>query len=173
MKIKKGSLSQTILLILEKGVDGYVRFEDFAYHHYRYHYGYPDLKKSALGAALKRLREGGLVEKDVKSGEVILKLTKLGRDALGKKFDPNKWDGKFRIVIFDIPENKRGVRDLFRRRLKDWEFKNWQRSVWVTKNNITLELRKLIVDLEIEPWVAVVESEDPALNNITFNDRGT
>lgn len=173
MKIRKGSLSTVILLALEKAIDGYVRFEDFAYHHYRYHYGIPELKKSALSAALKRLREAGYIEKGINEGQVILKLTELGQEALGPKFDENKWDGKWRIVIFDIPEDKRGIRDLFRRRLKSWGFQNWQQSVWVTRSDITSKLRKLIGELEIQSWVAVVESNDPALNNITINGRGT
>lgn len=173
MKTRKNSLSSAVLLILEKTVDGYVRFEDFTTHYYRYHHGLPELKKSALAVTLKRLREAGYVEKDISESKVILKLTSLGREALGLKFDENKWDGKWRIVIFDIPENKRGIRDLFRRRLKEWEFKNWQQSVWITKNNITGKLRKLIQELEIEPWVAVIESNDPSLNYIIYNGRGT
>lgn len=67
----------------------------------------------------------------------------------------------------------RVVRNLFRRRLKDWEFRNWQRSVWITKKNVTQKLRELISDLEIDQWVAVVESNDPALHNIILNDRIT
>ncbi len=158
--------------MLEKAVDGYCRFEDFTYHHYRYHYGIPELKKSTLSVALYRLRKGGLIEKEVKEGKVIYKLTNLGKDALGRGFDESEWDGKWRLVIFDIPENKRRIRDLFRRRLKDWEFKPWQRSVWLTKRNITDRLRKLIEDLDVSSWVAVIESSDPALHNIIFNDRG-
>lgn len=173
MRIRKGSLSQVLLLTLEKAIDGYVRVEDFAYHHYRYHHGIPELKKSALSAAIRRLREAGYIEQGVNENQVILKLTNLGRYALGPKFDEKDWDGKWRIVIFDIPEEKRGVRDLFRRRLKEWGFKNWQQSVWITKNNITGKLRKLIGELEIESWVAVIESDDPVLNNITYNGRGT
>lgn len=172
MRVKKGSASQVILLALEKTIDGYVRFEDFTYHHYRYKYGIPELKKTALAAAVKRLREAGYIEKEVSEGEVILKLTGLGKDTLGIKFNESDWDGKWRIVIFDIPENKRAVRDLFRRRLKEWGFRNWQQSVWITKSNITGKLRKLISELEIDSWVAVIESEDPVLNNITFNGRG-
>lgn len=173
MKTKKESISNLILLVLEKAVDGYCRFEDFTYHHYKYQYGIPDLKKSSLSVALSRLRKGGLIEKHINEGKMIYKLTDLGRDALGEPFDENKWDGVWRIVIFDIPEKRRVVRNLFRRRLKGWEFRNWQRSVWITKKNVTQKLRELISDLEIDQWVAVVESNDPALHNIILNDRIT
>lgn len=171
MENKKSSISDLILLVLEKTVDGYCRFEDFTYHHYRYHYGIPDLKKSSLSQALRRLRIGGYIDKEISEGRVIYKLTSFGKETLGHDYKP--WDGKWRIVIFDIPEKKRAIRDLLRRRLKDWEFKAWQRSVWITKRDITANLRKLIDDLDIEQWVAVVESDDPALHYIIFNDRGT
>lgn len=171
MKVRKGSISHALLLILEKTIDGNVRVEDFAYHHYRYHYGAPDLKKSALSEAIKRLREKGFIEKEIKDGKVILKLTNLGKEALGEPSE--EWDGKVRIVIFDIPEKKRVVRDLLRRKLKNWGFKKWQLSVWITKRNVTEKLRSLISELGIEQWVAVIESDDPFLVHVMFNGRGT
>ena len=173
MAVKKKSLSYYILLSLEKAVDGYVRFEDFTYHHYRYHYGIPDLKQSQLSQALKRLRERGLVIEDkIDADKVIFKLTELGQDALGFEFNEKDWDGKWRVVIFDIPEQKRRVRDLFRRKLKHWGFKNWQQSVWVTKRDITDKLRNSIKELGIEKWVAVLESDNISSDNNLFNGRG-
>lgn len=171
MKIRKEGLSKLVLLALEKAVDGYVRFEDFTYHSYRYHYGAPELKKSALAAALRRLRTAGYIERDINQGRVIFKLTALGKETLHPEFDENKWDGRWRIVMFDIPENKRTVRDLLRRRLKEWGFKQWQKSLWVTKKDVTDKLRKIVHDLEINNWVAVIESNDVALSNIIFHDR--
>lgn len=174
MKIHKGKLSQTILLALEKTVDGYIRLEDFLYNTHIYAKGYErHLKKSEFSQALKRLRERGLVEQDlIDEGKVILKLTQLGRDILGvKPVDDFGWDGKWRVVIFDIPEDKRRIRDQFRRKLKHWGFKNWQQSVWVTKNNVTDKLRILVEELEIEKWVAVLESGNVAIDNKLFNGR--
>lgn len=42
-----------------------------------------------------------------------------------------KWDGKWRLVIFDIWERRRGVRDATRRRLNRLGFVRLQNSVWV------------------------------------------
>jgi len=170
MRIYKGSLSEFILLALEKTIDGYVRYEDFIYNpgKYAYYGGWErPLKKSELAQALRRLRERGLVDSDKDTHGLIIKLTELGQDALGDlSILQKQWDGRWRVVIFDIPESKSTVRNLFRRRLKDWGFKNWQRSVWITKNNVTDKLRNLISRLGIEEWVAVIESNDPALKNI-------
>ena len=57
LKIVNKEEIKKVAFYLEKTIDGYIRVEDFAYHHYRYHYGIPDLKKSSLSQALKRLRE--------------------------------------------------------------------------------------------------------------------
>jgi|SRR3989344_2932351 len=47
---------------------------------------------------------------------------------LGKK----KWDGVWRVVIFDIPEKKRGARDFLRSKLRELGFYKLQKSVLVT-----------------------------------------
>lgn len=159
MKVYKKSLTKAILLVLEKAVDGYVRVEDFAYHHYRYHYGVPELKKSSLSQALKRLREGGLIEEVKLKKNVIIKLTDEGRGLVSDEFDESKWDGKYRIVIFDIPEQKRIIRNLFRRNLKKWGFKHLQKSVWISKKDVFDKLESYIKDVGIEKWVMVMEVE--------------
>ena len=171
MKIKKGSLSEFALLALEKAIDGYIRYDDLIHHSRSYAWGGgwdKALKKSLLSQAIKRLKDKGLIEyEDHKRSQIIIKLTALGRDALGDLATLEKgWDGKFRIVVFDIPESNSAVRNLFRRRLKDWGFRGWQQSVWISKHNVTERLKLLIDKLGIKDWVAVIESEDPSLKNI-------
>ena len=156
---RRDSLAKAILLLLEKTVDGYVRFEDFGLHYYRYHYGAPKLKQSSLSQALKRLREGGLIEQFRVKDDVIIKLTETGRDLIADPTVEENWDGKWRIVIFDIPEEKRIIRNLFRRNLKKWGFKHLQKSVWISKRNIFDKLNSYIKDLGMEKWVVVIESD--------------
>lgn len=155
------SLSQIILLALEKSVDGYVRLEDFMYKPGYYARGYErDLKKSRLAEALKQLRERGFVKEDkIDAGKLILKLTDSGRETLGlDQIEEKKWDGKFRIVIFDIPEQKRILRNMFRRVLKKWGFKQLQKSVWVSKLDVYDRLVNYIHELGIDEWVSVIEA---------------
>ncbi len=157
MGVYRKSLANAILHILEKAVDGYVRFEDFTYHHYRYHYGIPELKKSALSQALKRLREGGLIEQVKLKNDLLIKLTEAGKDLINDPSKEKNWDGKWRIVIFDIPEEKRIIRNLFRRNLKKWGFKHLQKSVWISKRSVFDKLESYIKDLGVEKWVIVME----------------
>lgn len=161
MNVKR-RITDFVLLTLEKSIDGYVRTEDFAYHHYRYHYGIPELKKTSLSQALKRLREGGLIEL-VSDEKLAYRLTDKGKEKAvlaSLKFDNRKWDGKWRLVIFDIPEKRRQARDLLRSKLKQWEFKHFQQSVWGTKKNCTKPLKDFIKSVGIEDWVMVVESDN-------------
>ena len=167
MKVRKGSLSQTVLLVLEKSVDGIVKLDDMINNPGFYAYGEGrDLPKSILSQALKRLRERGLIDTTVGSEETVLKLTKLGREALDLEVVATKeWDGRWRIVIFDIPESHKRLRDSFRKKLKIWDFKILQHSVWISKQDITFKLRKLISELGLQNWVLVIESDDPVLKN--------
>lgn len=158
---KSKSLSKLVLLVLEKTVDGCVRFEDFTQHYYRYRYGTPKLKKASLAQALKRLREGGFVEL-INNQELAFRLTDTGRNkALWEKMklEDEKWDGKWRLVIWDIPEKRRNARDLLRHQLKQLGFQQLQKSVWASKKNCTAILREYIKKVGIDEWVKVVESD--------------
>ena len=44
---------------------------------------------------------------------------------------PRKWDGKWRVLIFDIPEGRRPLRDKIRRTLFGIGFVRLQDSVWI------------------------------------------
>ncbi|MDO8570587.1 MAG: hypothetical protein Q7R97_03305 [Candidatus Daviesbacteria bacterium] len=161
---RKKSITNLILLSLEKTIDGYVRFEDFVYNPGLYaYYGweYP-LKKSSFAKALKRLRENGLVEL-ISDQKLIYRLTDKGKEkAVLASFlqDDKKWDGKWRLIIFDVPEKRRAARDVLRRKLKEWEFIHFQQSVWGTKKNCTEPLRDFIKSVGIEDWVMVVETDN-------------
>lgn len=159
---KKVPISDLILLSLEKTVDGYVRFDDFIHNHYRYKYGVPDLKKSALSVAFKRLREQGYLDLEKYNDTLILKLTDKGRsEAIVRKILNNEeWDGKWRIAVFDIPEKHRKVRNILRGRLKMWGFKQWQKSVWASKKDVTEVLRQFVKEIGVEKWVMIMESEN-------------
>lgn len=161
----KKNITNLILLSLEKAVDGYVRFEDFAYNlgYYAYGSGWDfTLKKASLAQSLKRLRENGLID-FIDDEKLLVRLTDQGREKalLAKiKLEPQKWDGKWRLVIFDIPEKRRAVRDLLRSKLKQWDFIRLQQSVWASKKDCKKPLRDFIKSVGIEDWVMVIESDD-------------
>ena len=97
-------------------------------------YPFTKRRNEAIKSAANRLRKKGLVElKDghyslTKSGEKTLEEWRLSKYQIKK---PRKWDGKWRVIIFDIPEKKRGVRTEVREILKAAGFERLQDSVWV------------------------------------------
>lgn len=160
---RKKSLGNLILLILEKAVDGTAGFNGFLNHPGPYGMGwdYP-VNKPLLSKTLKRLRENGLID-FIDDKTLTMKLTEQGKEkALLARMllEDEKWDGKWRIVIFDIPEKRRIARDMLRLKLKTWGFIAWQKSVWVTKKNCTKPLRDFIKQVGIKDWVMVIESDN-------------
>lgn len=93
--------------------------------------------RQAIQRNVESLVRAGLIKKTLSpSGSVQLKLTKKGRwEAFlrGKSKDKKsqKWDGTWRVVIFDVPQRKYRVRDELRRAMTLYGFKRLQISVWV------------------------------------------
>lgn len=88
--------------------------------------------------AFKRLLKRRMIRLKRGQGSVRLILTAKGksqwqRDQLGafRILRPKVWDGKWRLVMFDLPEGNRGARDMLRQRLRSFGFVSLQKSVFV------------------------------------------
>ncbi len=86
---------------------------------------------------LDALIRQGIIKKIVNSkGKISLELTKRGkwefflRHHSLEKNEGKKWDGKWRVVIFDVPNDKTAIRDEMRRAMKLFGFVMIQKSVW-------------------------------------------
>ncbi len=87
---------------------------------------------------LKRLRDQKVVEIINKNGQEIVKLTQKGQTKYLKfKFEElslktKHWDGKWRIVFYDIAKFKKNQQSAFRNFLKYINFLPLQKSVYLT-----------------------------------------
>lgn len=93
----------------------------------------PHQQKTINRSSKKLVKDGYLVWSDgklrlTKKGEHTLTHLKLAT-ALEQK--PKRWDTKWRVLIFDIPEYRRNTRDTLRRTLKSIGFTQLQQSVWI------------------------------------------
>jgi phenylacetic acid degradation operon negative regulatory protein len=103
------------------------------------------------------LEESHLIERDLAGGDDrIYRLTWQGRlHALGGR-DPQRrwsreWDGRWRMVLFDVPTSRNATRARLRRYLQAKGFGYLQKSVWVTPDSLEEEQRLLCdgkVDVE-------------------------
>jgi len=82
------------------------------------------------------------------------------------RFLKEKWDGKWRVISYEIPESKRDIRDRLRRQMQGWGLGPWHRSFWLTPHPIIENLRQLIEGKEEEKYFQAFES------NHVFGDRG-
>lgn len=87
---------------------------------------------------IKRLKQQKLVEVVEEHGQIIVRITQNGKlRSLKYKLDELKipklkaWDNKWRVVIFDIPEHRKRMREIFRMHLKKLGFYPLQKSVWL------------------------------------------
>ena len=73
-----------------------------------------------------------------------------------------KWDGKWRMVAFDVPEKHRGGRDALRYKLKAVGFCELQKSVLVTPYDCEKEISELVKFFELGRYIrfGVLESLD-------------
>ncbi len=75
-------------------------------------------------------------------------------------FLPQKrWNKKWYLVIFDIPENMRRKRDILRENLKLLGFGQLQASVWISPINYLKNIEQIIKDYDIEPYVILSETD--------------
>ncbi|MBI4281350.1 CRISPR-associated endonuclease Cas2 [Candidatus Uhrbacteria bacterium] len=64
------------------------------------------------------------------------------------------------IVIFDIPEKERVVREQFRSVLKECGFTQLQRSVWMSTNNVLAHLKEFIRHTKSHSWIRAFHTKD-------------
>ena len=62
-------------------------------------------------------------------------------------------DGKWQMIIFDIPEKRRGARDSFRIALIDLGYEKLQESVWVSPYDVAEETEKVTRDHNLDSYI--------------------
>ena len=89
---------------------------------------------SKFNRDLKRLNNRG----DIKIGKDYIKITKKGKSRVLKyQLDdieikkPDKWDGNWWLVVFDIPDSYRRASNTLRHKLIDMGFDQYQKSIFI------------------------------------------
>lgn len=99
---------------------------------------FPKQNKNYVKQATRRLEEKGLVKFEKTDKGIFVRATPKGELFLMQTIENSekvlrqkKWDGKWRLVIFDIPEKKKSLRNKVREIVEGLGFKKLQNSVWV------------------------------------------
>ena len=119
---------------------------------------------------LSSLSKDGLIEYIESSSAPSSKLTAKGFYDIVLtypvfRFTQEKWDDKWRILSYEIPEKKRELRDRFRRKVASWGMGPWHRSFWITPHPIIPYLKELVTDRAEEQYIQAFEADH------VFGDR--
>jgi DNA-binding transcriptional regulator PaaX len=130
-----------------------------------------DAKTSyALARALKNLVESGYVEKFASPGQNFVKITKKGRTKLNTLELEGEgvlvsatWDGFWRIILLDIPEERKNEREALRYLLKKANFVCMKNTVWVSPHPYEHLFTNIKKDLGLttELMILVTDKLDP------------
>ncbi|KKW14457.1 MAG: repressor in the phenylacetic acid catabolism [Candidatus Jorgensenbacteria bacterium GW2011_GWB1_50_10] len=125
-------------------------------------------KKNYLKQSLQRLEKRGFLLKKEnkffptpKGLRFFSKLNLLDRNKQALK----KWDGKWRLISFDVPVVDDKKRYLLRGLLHEFNFYKLQKSVWICPNQLAADFWNFLVDYELDKYckvmvVEVIEGDD-------------
>lgn len=141
-----------------------ITVNSFFPHKYAIKYCYGK-NKNTVYTSLSRLCKNGLIKKN----KDIFTLTSKGEkksfmafaNAEAHSFGVKRetWDGKWRIIFFDIPEKKRKHRDYLRFIIRTIGFREFQKSIWVYPYNIPSFLEEILDEENIKKYTRFITTE--------------
>jgi phenylacetic acid degradation operon negative regulatory protein len=131
--------------------------------------------RQTLGA-LGRLEGLGYIERIKDEKDVFrFSLTEKGDASLATILEripkpDQRWDYNWRMILFDIPESQRTVRQMFRLKLMDLGARMLQSSVWITPDaTIISKFQRIINDLDFGHTVHFFEAKHVGDNVINID----
>ena len=128
-----------------------------------------------IARTIKHLGESGMLKKHETEQSAFLEITPEGRHKLRSinlssegQLVPTKWDGQWRVVILDIPEENKKARDALRYILKKANFVCLKNSVWISPYPLEHLLSNMKTDLGLsdELIIIVTDKLDPETKKV-------
>jgi DNA-binding transcriptional regulator PaaX len=94
-----------------------------------------------------------------------------------RKYRQTKWDGLWRVIIYDIPESGKSKRDQLRAMLQKYGYGLWQKSVYLTPHPVTAAITGWLKEHHMFGQVICMESkqvsgiENRELADLIFRSR--
>lgn len=124
------------------------------------------LDKRDAARTLRHMKYRKLITVRERGGDYEYKLTDKGRDRYERLVldelaikTPASWDGKWRLVVFDIPVGLRKQHDECLRQLKQMKFLMLQHSTWVHPFDCEKEMGVLLHTLKLESYASFIVAE--------------
>jgi DNA-binding transcriptional regulator PaaX len=136
------------------------------------------LYQSEIKSSLSRLKNKGALRFVEKNGKYFFEVTEKGRNILARSAEyrhivfrkPRRWDKKWRVIIFDVPERMRARREKLRSTLLSSGFYRLQNSVWVypydCEDFITLLKTEYGISQQVLYLLVSAVEDDKKLRNV-------
>ena len=165
MRYRKSEISRKILILLLGGIALGLTHSPKQY--FKILSGMVDewkgINKFSFKRTIKSLYHSGML-KEIKNkdGTISVVLSEKGREIAevysldNLKIDrPKKWDGNWRVVIFDIPERERKKRLWLRLELISYGYKLLQKSVWVGYRPLPEDFLRDLEDFNLKSHIHI------------------
>ena len=156
-------LNKKILLLLAETLDFAVDLDKALSSRY-INLKFASYKDDYFQRTVKGMLKVGEIEKVIRRGEPVFRITSQGgvklrySVPLAKKIG-KKWDGIWRMVIFDIPETEKMKREELRGKLKDLGFACWQKSVYISPFDVALDLAEYLSAANLADFAIALEAK--------------
>ncbi|AMM91978.1 PaaX family transcrtiptional regulator [Peribacillus simplex] len=121
--------------------------------------------EQGVRVAVSRMVKQGWIQSEKQGNKSYYFLTDRGVQRMDEaanriyKMKPNDWDGKWRVLMYTIPEDKRQLRDDFRKELIWSGFGSFSSGCWISPNDLEKQIHRLIEKYDINEYVDFFISE--------------
>jgi phenylacetic acid degradation operon negative regulatory protein len=115
--------------------------------------------EQSVRVSVSRMMKQGWIDSEKRGNKSYYFLTERGLARMEEaavrifKLMPDEWDGKWRMLMYSIPEEKRQIRDELRKELLWSGFGSFSNSCWISPNDLEKEVNILIEKYEVQPYV--------------------
>lgn len=126
----------------------------------------PLYERTTITETLSRMAKTGEIEKKLVKDQPIFFISAKGSKLLDeaiplRSLSEKRWDGFWRIVIFDIEEKEAHTRDMIRRKLRNLGFAMWQESVYLSPHPVAEEMNEFFEEKDLIPRCICFEAKQP------------
>lgn len=152
MKLK--SVRNTLLFFLSFIADFYTEFSPRNLYRFWYEMGGSDYQPQSFSQIVSRMIKREEIELKREKNKNTLKIKEKGIKEMERLIplwrNRNwRWDKKWRLLIFDIEEKRRIIRDLLRKKIKELGFVLWQKSVYVSPFPVDKEINQYLKEKKL------------------------
>ncbi len=120
-------------------------------------------KKHNFYQLISRSYKAKFIEKIEKGGKIYIRITSDGHKTIQRDFplfslQNKRWDRKWRIVMFDIEEVNKQMRDRLRLKLKELGFGMLQESVFISPHDILQDFIEFAEASEVKDYLYILET---------------